>query len=152
MAVLWYAALAVAVCVGGDVAVHGPLFRRVFSRLIVFLARHRTVGALLGVRYYRSDAWATTRAEAKLAVSSFITRLLGIKFEFGNRAHINALKTRQRQFTRPLDLAPYMLSLLGQKLSVAQLMDFLVDTWVEEAPRPLHALPPFLNLSQTHLA
>jgi len=135
MNILIYGLLAAVVYLIYDVATHGQIFRSMFCRQHAFFYLHPKIGKFLGIRYLKSDEWSTNRVESRLALVqgfSIFKYLVGLKFKFGDRHDINVFKTRQRQFTRPLDLSAYFDQVLEKRFSVEKLEELLVQVWTDE--------------------
>lgn len=115
-----------------DIARHGPLFRSFFAHFNGIFYRHRTLGKLLGVQYFRTDQWSTNRADTFIHVSPIFRLFSKANFRLGNRNDIGELKARQRQFTRPIDITPYFRKFVGKSITLVELEEMLIDTWVDE--------------------
>jgi len=95
------------------------------------------------VRYLNSDEWDTNRDDSLLDVDTFIPKhLLGFNLMSGNKDAIHALKMRQRQSTRPIDLSPYIEKHLGEKMSLAKMEQSLIRAWIEELTEGYSITPP----------
>jgi len=125
-----------------DVWAHGPGLRLSVSSFALFFSRHRRLGKALGITYHRTDEWETTRDESRLSFPTFgLIKLIGIGYEFGNVEHIRGLKARQQQHSRAIDISQYIPTLVGQRLNILEIEDFLIRSWLNELT-DIYNIPP----------
>jgi hypothetical protein len=130
---MWSLIAVVIVYLSWDIKFHGPIFRNLVSVFSVFFAKHRSVGAVLGIKYYRSDSWETNRSETCLMFPTFgVLRLIGIEYAIGRDEDIRALKQRQSNPSRDMNLTNYIYQILGKRVSVAEVEEFLIQAWLSE--------------------
>jgi hypothetical protein len=109
----------------------------------LFFATHRSIGRLLGIQYFRSDTWETSRSETSLQFPTFgALWLVGIDYEIGRDEHIRALKTRQTSHTRDINLTQYIQMLVGRRLNIVEIEDFLIRAWLSELIEVYSIAPP----------
>jgi len=81
--VLLYGVLAAVLYLLYDFYTHGTFYLYIIPKMSSYFFYHPEVGKFLGVKYYKSDEWATTRNETSLAVGQDVASLFGIKYQFG---------------------------------------------------------------------
>jgi len=125
-----------------ELVTHGPLFTVFVALSSTYFRHHPEIGKALGIKYYRSDTWETTREHARLYFPSFgLFSLLGLGFESGNLEHIKDLKARQQQYSRRVDLEPSFSALLEKRINLIDLEDFLMRAWFDEL-LDIYKIPP----------
>ena len=144
----WFHVLAVVVVyLVYDVLSIGVVFRFMFSLFPMLFKRYENIGRKLGVKYVRSDEWETNRKDTDLAVvgpSTVIIGFIGLDYHLTGPRHmddIKVLKQRQLKFTRQIDVTKYVDSVLGKRLSLPEVENFLIDAWVP--PPSFHTFPNF---------
>lgn len=142
---MWFDALLFGVIgyLSWDVSFHGPVLRTIVSVFGLFFTTNRDIGRALGVKYFRSDTWETTRANTHLLFPAFgVFSFLGIQYEFGNEENIRALKARQSGHTREINLTQHIQALVNKRLNLTEIEDFLVHTWLSEITEVYNITPP----------